>query len=535
MSPPFSRPDSAIGFDRPSRPMNKLSLSNFRRPSPAPSTPTSTTPIPLVQDGSYLEMLSLKLSEAVSKALAQPTGPAAAPEQLGGRRPIPQGRGYALGALIASWVSYSFLLILHISTPHSFISSELGATNTNPHLYRAILRSLHRPLSVLVNNLSAHLLPLLTSSAFYSPPAPTVQSPHPNTTQVHALAIATFAGELLEVFDDLGLGLDGDVRGDGLKLIREGLVSLVNRVIGPLVTGIRNELMPLIEALETPNVNHGAKSVATAKSSVVYHPAIVTLQSVMPIYAKVLARYTTSTASQTTLTTFLISLTWRALVALSHRPFLPASPPPSPKLSLMTMKKRGSPTTTPNNTPPAGRFTIKLPPSRPPSPPVPPVLPTAADDARALYDMFCMFPRPSATKQSTRLAREAVDEAFNGLKALPALIDAVHALSPRKLHFQSGPDTGLTHDLGVLTTELPTLISLPVLLNASEGAATTSVASMLGLSEDEYRKGCLSGFGRAEECATAVAQRMLDSLCTGSHDGAVVCKWLELEIVETGR
>lgn len=58
--------------------------------------------MPLVQDGSYLEVLGLKLSEAVSKALAQPAGPAAAHEQLGTRRPIPSGRGRALGAFITA-------------------------------------------------------------------------------------------------------------------------------------------------------------------------------------------------------------------------------------------------------------------------------------------------------------------------------------------------------------------------------------------------------------------------------------------------
>ena len=59
-----------------------------------------------MQDGSYLEALSLKLSEAVSKALAQPSGPAPAGELLGGRRPIPAGRGQALGLLIASYVFF---------------------------------------------------------------------------------------------------------------------------------------------------------------------------------------------------------------------------------------------------------------------------------------------------------------------------------------------------------------------------------------------------------------------------------------------
>jgi hypothetical protein len=110
---PPSRPDSSLGLDRAPRPLNKLSLSNFRRPSPAPSAVPAPTPATLVQDGTYLEMLSLKLSEAVSKALAQPTGPAAASEQVAGRRPIPQGRGHALGALIASYVSLIALPIDH--------------------------------------------------------------------------------------------------------------------------------------------------------------------------------------------------------------------------------------------------------------------------------------------------------------------------------------------------------------------------------------------------------------------------------------
>jgi len=55
-----------------------------------------------VQDGSYLQALSLKLSEAVSKAMVQPTGPVPVGELVGGRRPIPTGRGRALGLLIAS-------------------------------------------------------------------------------------------------------------------------------------------------------------------------------------------------------------------------------------------------------------------------------------------------------------------------------------------------------------------------------------------------------------------------------------------------
>lgn len=89
-----------MGIDRTPRPLSKLSLSNFRRssPSPAPASALMT----VTQDGSYTEVLSLKFSEAVSKALAQPSGPGAPHELLNGRRPIPAGRGRALGALLAS-------------------------------------------------------------------------------------------------------------------------------------------------------------------------------------------------------------------------------------------------------------------------------------------------------------------------------------------------------------------------------------------------------------------------------------------------
>jgi hypothetical protein len=85
-----------------SRPLNRLTFTSFRKASPAPALSALSPPVTLVQDGSYLEMLGLKLSEAVSRALVQPAGPAAPGDQQGARRPIPAGRGYALGALIAS-------------------------------------------------------------------------------------------------------------------------------------------------------------------------------------------------------------------------------------------------------------------------------------------------------------------------------------------------------------------------------------------------------------------------------------------------
>jgi hypothetical protein len=106
---PF-RPEPGQPLERHSRPLTRLSLSNLiRQPTSRAPSPIHTHTPPLVQDGSYLEMLSLKLSEAVSKALAPPIGPPSANEQMEARRFIPAGRGIAFGSLISSYVRLLFL------------------------------------------------------------------------------------------------------------------------------------------------------------------------------------------------------------------------------------------------------------------------------------------------------------------------------------------------------------------------------------------------------------------------------------------
>jgi len=180
-------------------------------------------------------------------------------------------------------------------------------------------------------------------------------------------------------------------------------------------------------------------------------------------------------------------------------------------------------------TPPASRFHIKLPPSRPPSPPPQVVTATTSADARALYELLCLFPRPTGEKESTKLAKEVVDDAFEGLEALAPLLEATNidsspgTDSPRRL-------SEVARKLEVLATEVPLLIALPVLLQG--GPAHISVARLIGLSESEYRQECLSGFGRAEECAITVASRVLEALRTDAEAHPVVSKWLEMEIAE---
>ncbi|KAL4074159.1 hypothetical protein J3A83DRAFT_2687682 [Scleroderma citrinum] len=520
-SPAPPKLDTANSVDR-GRPINKLSFGGFRwTSSVAAITPSSPAPAPapLVHDGSYLEALNLKLSEAVSKALVQPSGPAIPGELVGGKRPIPAGRGHALGLVIAS---------------------ELKATRDNTHLYKAALRSLHKPLSVLLSNLSAMLLPLLSSTAFLQPPTPTVQVLNPNPTQLHVLAVADFAGELLKDFDELGLGLDKDARGDNLKPIREGLVSLIARVINPLINGIKSNLLPLIEALECPVTVTVHKT--GAKTGPVLHPSITVLQTLMPIYAKALARYTVSLPSQAALAMFLISLLWRALVALSYRPYVlpspPVSPPGSPRMLPSLLKKQ--PTLSGGTgpvTPPSGRFVLKLPPSRPPSPPTTSAAPRAATDAKVLYELMLSLPRPPPQDEATKIAREAVDEAFEDLRILASLLEAA-----------DNPSFGMNKTLeevftevDALTGELPVLIALPVLLRGQfsgerPSVARTTVASIVNIAEEEYRKGCLSGFGPADEYGNVIGLKVLDPLRNQQDNGLgdkLLMKWLEAHVEST--
>jgi len=380
------------------------------------------------------------------------------------------------------------------------------------------LRSLQKPLSVLLTNLSNLLLPLVASQAFLAVPTISNQFLFPNPVQAHTLAVSKFCEELLHVFDEMALGLDVDSRGDGLRPARDGLASLIKRVINPLIGAIRSVLIPLVEALETPNTTLLPKPVpGNNKIHIIYHPSIVALQTLMPSYGKVLTACTTSSVSQAPLASLLISILWKALVAFSHRSGINPSTPVTPESSFKKYQA-----STPPLTPPPTRFSIKLPPSRPPSPPAVSVHATPALDCKALYDILFGLPRPCDGQ-----AREAVDEAFEGLRTLPDLLQAIKA-GPENMEISDFSDTA--RHLGNLTTDIPFLIALPLILNAFGDPNTSSVSTILGISGEDYRKGCLSGFSRAEECAETIGQRVLDFFRTDPTSSKVLLYWLESEL-----
>lgn len=394
-------------------------------------------------------------------------------------------------------------------------------------------------MSVLLTNLSTNLLPLISAPAFLAPAAPSVSAPSPNPTQLHALAYATFAGELIEAFNDMGLGLDSDMRGDGLKAVREDLASMVKRVVGPLAQGIKNELCPLLEALESPAAAPASAPASGAKGPKLpapAHPSIGALQAVLPVHAKALGRYAATPTAQALVASVVICLVWRALVAIAHRAPPAPSPPPTPKLSPLK-KPRTLSSTTPPTTPPASRFTLKLPPSRPPSPPGASSVhrpSTPAGDARLLFDLLNALPRPTPERETARLAREAVDEAFAALLGLASLLVLVHSGA---LLAHSDAEAAEA-ELEQAAADVPTLLALPVLLRALGGpGCSRSVPGMLGMEPEAYRVGCLAGFGRAEEYAAPVGARVLDVL-RGDEEGGrgpgeeAVLEWLEGRVEE---
>lgn len=389
---------------------------------------------------------------------------------------------------------------------------------------------------MLLSNISAHLLPLISSPQFH---ASTLcpQQTCLNATQLHAVGLATLAGEILETFDQLGLGLEIDGRSDGLKVTREGLLNLVTRVVNPLIASIQSELLPLIGGLEksSPIGRSGSGLNSRIVKTPTPHPSMVALHAVVPLYAGGLAKIAAVDAAQSSLGAMLIALVWHGLVALAHRPLTSGSPPASPKLTSATAKPKIKSSPTPPASP-SPRFMTIIPPSRPSTPPNPQAGSSLPGDARALLDMLGLIAKPSKDKAAGPLASEAVDEAFAALESLVSLFDFIYS-NPRPegaLNFEQ-----LEAHLIAVTDDLPTLIGLQILLRAyvarggsQEGGDSRSVASMLGMAEEPYRANCLTGFNRADECEEVVGKHIIRDLRNDSATlgAAMVANWLERQI-----
>ncbi|QRW11478.1 hypothetical protein RhiLY_10477 [Ceratobasidium sp. AG-Ba] len=525
----------------------KLHLSSaFRRASPSPSPAPTPVPAPTIAgtSSSYLDALALKLSEAAGKTLASPT-PAHNSDGLliEGRRPLPAGRGRALGQLIVSEMNAAL---------------ATGGCD----LLRASLRAMHRPLNVLLSNMSGLLAPLVGALHPTGVLLPSNGWVGNGAAQAHALGLACMAGELLEALD--GLPADcNKVGGEGLRSTKEGLEGVIKRVVNPVFAAVRTELGALIDALEVAP-EPCAVGVGKKDKVVGDQPAIVALQTAMPCAMRVLTRVGTvpGPVVRGALAQTDIAMVWRAMVALAHRPvsasvpsgsgsptrsssgtgFLGKSHGPSkalsssastktqtlgktPSLGSMAASSSGSAVPasltkrlTPPNTPPAGRFGLLLPPSRPSSPPGS-ISPAAqlAHDARVVVGLLDALPKPAGED-----AREAVGEAFDALRTFAELLGLLSASVLDKQAIIDLVDGESADEASGKEEreELPALIVLPAVLRGK------SVATLLDIPEAEYRERCLSGFGRAEASEEVVAKAVLRAWKEGESTEWVRA-WLE--------
>ncbi|KAF8331874.1 uncharacterized protein EI90DRAFT_894330 [Cantharellus anzutake] len=558
---PFRRSSSASPFAALPLTVESAGPPNPPHANSATNTPPANSGIP----PAHLDQISLRLAEAATKALANPssssvpssmsTSNSACPDPalvvLRGRKPLPAGRGAALGKVV---------------------QDELGAACSDPYLYRAILRVLQKPLTVLLSNLSSLLLPVL---AFIE---------NSSSAQEYCISLAVLGAEVLEALNTIPMpaGMSKESRvGDGLKGICEGLESLIKRVISPLVSTIRSSLGVHIDTLSSYNPATGENK------------SLAALGAAIPGAAPRLAKYTTPSGviSQSALATLHIGLVWRALVALSERdvseparqgdkegergkgtfpglkvkkelsfslhmttrPSSAQQPPASP-IATSTTFSTGTSTTTPPVTPRFKGISLPLPSlSRPPSPQIASVslngstntkprsptrqtypLAQLLSDAQQTQALLLTLPSPTPGC----FAREAVNEAYDAFEAFIGFLRWLCAVREAQLaHEGVSRRTGdgsssarkrkdLEDELDSKTGDFPTLVALPLLLRllpsneSKKLAGKLTVALLVGMEETEYKSSCLAGFGRAEVCTSAIGRAVLSELAKLRADEA---------------
>ncbi|PVF95404.1 hypothetical protein CPB86DRAFT_817227 [Serendipita vermifera] len=537
---------------RPTSAMARIqSLAPFHKRA-TPTPPPTPVPSTIVQDGTYLNTLGLKLNEAASRVLVTANG--TGPDVWKGKKPLPSGRGRQFAALI---------------------ETELDASQGNSNLRHAILRLLPRSLSVVISTLSAQISQFIPTPGFV--PSSVMALPHPAT--LHALAYANFAAEVLETFVTYKLGTTNQ----DLIITRTSLEAIVTRVTSPLFTQMQTEMAALIEPLghrstsgtSSPSSFSGAKLPKP-------HPAIATINQHLPHFAKALKRCTfpSCASTQSALASFFITSIWQALVQIAHRqppvkgsqvsltgigptpphspPVKKASLPASPSMKKLTPpssplpKKRVLPL---SDSPPKLSLRLRQVPSagslvsRAASPdirnkdhglvmtvyPSTSWLASSLVDAKAILDLLASteLPRPSESS----LAREAVDEAVERLATFKEWL--------------AGPVMDGGKLIEHVPEDLPLLIVLPLVMTeawldySAQGNGESEYVCMGRLigyeNNDAYRRNVLCGFGRAEECEAIVGGRVLERLKAmdrweapnnGSGEGWIggLVRWLESQL-----
>jgi hypothetical protein len=121
----------------------RLPLSGFNS-AISPQSVACSRVAAVIQGASYLQVLSLKFSEGVCKTLTQSVGHATATGSLNGRLHSNRPRTRVRITYCSVSGSFSGIMLLVISILAA--SSELRVLQDNPHLRKAALRPLQRPM-----------------------------------------------------------------------------------------------------------------------------------------------------------------------------------------------------------------------------------------------------------------------------------------------------------------------------------------------------------------------------------------------------
>ncbi|KZO92590.1 hypothetical protein CALVIDRAFT_303890 [Calocera viscosa TUFC12733] len=437
-----------------------------------PSRPTSpkeigdtAATVGLVAE-SYCTLLGMKLNEAVAKALIGATeGPL-----WDRRRPVPAGKGKALGLLISG----------------EFTS---GPNSSDTFTQRAILRSVQRPLSVLLTNIQGLMTPLLASPQFL----PT--RPLPATlpaAQVHALALAAFAGEL---HDALLVPNAPRFVNEGLAPYRAQLSALETRACLPIVTALKATLTSVVADLSNPaaGIKEHASLCALNQSAVGASKLLHKLLGPEPTEKR-----------QIWVGELLAHVAWQGMVGLVYRPRPPAragspergaSPPP---VVLTALADKGDI---------PSRFGIKQLVSRPVTPAVPqrPTTPSSLSrDAHAFHSIITAL--ASALPAFTNsLASDLLSELLLSLGQLQVLFSLT-----------SPPSVDVT---------IPELDLLPSALVLAYLLPEGRLAALLGMDPVTFRTHCLCDENHAEQCEGRVEQVARDWVAN-KEECTAVYRWL---------
>lgn len=532
--------------------------------APTPRIPPTTLPVDTAPGAAYMDVLGLRLAEAVNKASAG--------VDYKTKKGFKKGNGWSVGEVVVK---------------------ELPYPPNDAYLIRAVLRTSVRSLSIYITRLESLLLPALTDPSFIHPLNlhPGALSNPLNPAQYYAISIAHAAWETCEVLEQtLDTGNWPKYVNESLRPVMDKLDLVVGKVTQPLLISLKRDLIaslaktdsasppggkvlglatipnPTIPGSDVPikkEVSHqpvGRLVKEPSQSGMARSLAIpVALQhfaSKIDAAKKVLDLVAVPCADdgEAWITNVVVAVVWKGMCVMAEKDAAAAGRPPSPtsvSRALNNLGKESTPAVVSDRMAPSlaklATNPLSILPSRSASrAPSPPRASRVDPDTHALMSLEGlvkrlvgglvppplspdMTPDPNATEH---LAREALHEALEALTSLRIVTSSMNGQgsSGRTLaslrRIRDDVDDLAEEALDDAWEDLPaitvftilsrqanlSLSSLPIgdlsekHSNGIERLRLRTAYEVWGWTKVEYERQVLGGFGAAEEWGRRVAQ-----------------------------